>query len=94
MSLISLQKTESHSPLPRWILLSLIALIALSGIVRIPGLMYGFPEIVMRDELTYAGESLRMLREGTLDPEEYRHGNFIHYFYLVLYSPVYYGGNY
>jgi len=46
----------------------------------------------MRDELTYAGVSLRMLEEGSLDPKEYRYGNFIHYFYCGVFAPFYYGG--
>jgi 4-amino-4-deoxy-L-arabinose transferase-like glycosyltransferase len=70
----------------------MIVLICLSGAIRIPALFYGFPEIVMRDELTYAGVSLRMFEEGSLDPKEYRYGNFIHYFYCGVFAPFYYGG--
>jgi len=80
---------ESPTP-PRWVKWALVTLVLASALLRVPGLFYGFPEIVMRDELTYAGVALEMLQQGTLDPKEYRHGNFIHYFYLVVFSVIYY----
>lgn len=77
---------------PRWPHRGLIVLVCLSGVLRIPALFYGFPEIVMRDEVTYAGVSLRMLEEGAFDPKEYRYGNLIHYLYCGAFAPFYYGG--
>lgn len=77
---------------PRWIRILLIVLILVVSGLKIPGLYYGFPEIVFRDEITYAGVSLDMLRNGTLAPGEYRYGNLIHYAYAAFFSLLYYPG--
>lgn len=92
MAAPDLTEKNVWNPAPRWTVRALIVLVCLSAALRIPALFYGFPEIVMRDELTYAGVSLRMLEDGSLDPKEYRYGNFIHYFYCVVFAPVYHGG--
>jgi hypothetical protein len=76
----------------RYCTIGLVLLIIVSGLLRAPGLFYGFPEIVLWDEVTYSIEALEMLEEGSLDPGEYRHGNFTHYFFAAVFSPLYFMG--
>ncbi len=77
-----------------WVKWALVLLLIASALARIPGLFYGFPEIVMRDERSYAGVALRMLQQGTLDPGDYRHGGSLtYYLYLSAFSAVYYPGH-
>jgi len=85
---VSEQKAVSAVPRPIWVGLAL--LLVLSCVGRIPGLNYGFPEIVLRDEATYAGAALKMLQQGTLDPGEYRYGNLLHYLYYLTFAPLYF----
>jgi len=87
---LSTAPSRKPARLHGWVQWALIALVLLSAASRIPGLFYGFPEIVMRDETTYPGVALEMLQEGRLDPKEYRHGNFLHFFYLAIFSILYY----
>lgn len=89
---VGISVTQSLRIRAEWLLGVIVALFV---VAHVPNLAFGFPEIVLKDENTYAGLAFEMLSEGSFDPGDYTHGgNLIHYLYLFFYYLLYVTGRF